>query len=84
MRPLLALLTATLIAQPSLAQPLAPGQPAGVIHARMSAGQEALMIGTGVAIMTAVGIVVGGGSGAGITTGPSFPVQQPVSTAATS
>jgi hypothetical protein len=70
MRVLLALISAALIAQPSLAQPLSPGMPAGVKHARMTANQEALMIGAGVAIMTAVGIVVGGGSGAGISTGP--------------
>ena len=83
MRVLLALLAVALIAQPSLAQPLEPGQPAGLRHARMTASQEALMISAGVAIMTAVGLVVGGGSGAGITTGPSFPSQQVISTATT-
>ena len=69
MRVLIVLLAACVITQPSLAQPLAPGKPAGVKHARMTADHEALLIGAGVAIMTAVGIVVGGGSGAGITTG---------------
>jgi hypothetical protein len=69
MRVIVALLAAASIAQPSLAQPLEPGKPAGVKHARMTANHEALMIGAGVAIMTGVGIVVGGGSGAGITTG---------------
>jgi hypothetical protein len=74
MRVLIALFAAALMAQPSLAQPLEPGKPAGVPKARITANQEALMLGTGVAIMTAVGLVVGGGAGAGITTGPVFPL----------
>ena len=39
------------------AAPLAPGKPAGVRAARMSAWNEAVMIGTGAAIMAGVGIL---------------------------
>ena len=39
------------------AEPLSPGRPAGIRQARIESGSEALMIGTGAAIMVAVGIL---------------------------
>lgn len=77
MRVLIAFLAIALVAQPSLAQSLAPGKPAGVLQARVSSGREALMLGAGAAIMLAVGLAVSGGAQAGISTGlviPSNPV----------
>jgi len=77
MRAYIALLAVVLIAQPSLAQPLAPGKPAGVQQARVSSNREAIMLGTGAAIMLTVGLLVSGGAQAGVSTGlviPSNPV----------
>jgi hypothetical protein len=69
MRVFIALLAVVLVAQPSLAQPLAPSKPAGVKQARVNSNREAIMLGTGAAIMLAVGIVVSGGTSSGPNTG---------------
>ena len=62
---LAALLTAGLLANGALAEPMAPGRPAGVHQAaRMTSNQTALMIGTGAVIMAGVGILVSGTSSA--------------------
>lgn len=63
-----AVLAAGLLVPGALAQPLVSGKPAGVRKARMDSGREALMIGTGAAIMAGVGIVVSGGAMAGPST----------------
>jgi hypothetical protein len=72
-----AVLAAVLLVTGAAAEPLAPGKPAGVRQARLSSGTEAVMLGTGAAIMLTVGILVSGGAGSGISTGliiPSNPV----------
>jgi hypothetical protein len=77
MRFVVALLAVALIVQPVLAQPLAPGKPAGVTQARISSNREAIMLGTGAAIMLTVGLLVSGGAESGPNTGiviPSNPV----------
>lgn len=51
------LVAASLSATAVQAEPLAAGKPAGVRAARMSAWNEAVMIGTGAVIMAAVGIL---------------------------
>ena len=78
-----ALLAAGLLVTGAGAQPLAAGKPAGVRKARMDASTELLMIGTGAAIMTGVGIVVSGGALSGPNTGlqiPSQPIVAPATT----
>jgi hypothetical protein len=62
-----AMLAASLFVTGSLvggasAEPLRPGYPAGVLKARGNAGNTALMIGTGAAIMLGVGILASGNS----------------------
>lgn len=83
MRVFIALLVAVLVSQPSLAQPLAPGKPAGVKQARLDSTYEAEMIGTGAAIMLAVGLVVSGGASSGSNTGIEIQSQQIVVAPAT-
>jgi hypothetical protein len=83
MRIVIAFLAAGLIAQPSVAQTLAPGKPAGVKQARIDSGTEALMFGAGAAIMLGVGIAVSGGALSGPNTGliiPSQPMIAPTTT----
>jgi len=70
-----AFLAAGLLVTGAVAEPLAPGKPAGVHKARLSAGTEALMLGAGAAILAGVGIAVSGGALSGPNTGPSFPGQ---------
>ena len=72
-----AVLAAVLLVTGAAAQPLAPGKPAGVRQARISSNTEAIMLGTGAAIMLTVGILVSGGAESGPNTGiliPSNPV----------
>ena len=72
-----AVLAAVLLVTGAAAEPLVPGKPAGVSEARLGSGTEAVMLGTGAAIMLAVGILVSGGAGSGISTGliiPSNPI----------
>jgi len=72
-----AVLAAVLLVTGAAAQPLAPGKPAGVLQARISSNTEAIMLGTGAAIMLTVGILVSGGAESGPNTGiliPSNPV----------
>jgi hypothetical protein len=58
MRALLTVLVAaSLSATTAQAEPLAAGRPAGVRAARMSAWNEAVMLGTGAVILAAVGIL---------------------------
>jgi hypothetical protein len=57
-----AVLAASLLVHGASAEPLAPGRPAGVHAARMTATDTALMLGTGAAIMAAVGILISGNS----------------------
>ncbi|HTA30911.1 MAG TPA: hypothetical protein VK731_10510 [Candidatus Cybelea sp.] len=83
MRVVTALLAVAVIAQPSVAQPLAPGKPAGVRQARIDSGTEALMIGLGAAIMLGVGITVSGGASSGPNTGTIIPSQPLVAPATT-
>ncbi|MBA2590229.1 MAG: hypothetical protein H0U98_16575 [Alphaproteobacteria bacterium] len=59
-----AVLAASLLATGAFAQTLAPGRPAGVHPARMTANQTALMLGTGAVIMAGVGILISGDSSA--------------------
>jgi hypothetical protein len=44
------------------AEPLRPGYPAGVLKARVNAGNAAIMFGTGAAILAGVGILASGDS----------------------
>lgn len=44
------------------AEPLRPGYPAGVLKARVNAGNAAVMLGTGAAILAGVGILASGDS----------------------
>jgi hypothetical protein len=44
------------------AEPLRPGYPAGVLKARGNAGNTAVMLGTGAAILAGVGILASGNS----------------------
>ena len=83
MRFFIALLAVVLIAQPSLAQSLAPGKPAGVQQARVSSNREAIMLGTGAAIMLTVGLLVSGGAQAGVSTGLVLPGGQVTSVSTT-
>jgi len=46
------------------AEPLRPGYPAGVLKARVNAGNAAVMLGTGAAILAGVGILASGDSSA--------------------
>ena len=55
-------LAASLLANGASAEPLRPGRPAGVIQARMTATETALMLGTGAVIMAGVGILASGTS----------------------
>jgi hypothetical protein len=58
MRLVFAVLAAAALFIPAAqAEPLAPGKPAGVRAARLSTWNEAVMLGTGALILTAVGIV---------------------------
>ena len=57
------------------AQPLEPGQSAGVRKARISPTSETLMLSTGAAIMAGVGIAVSGGALSGSSTGAAIPSQ---------
>jgi hypothetical protein len=78
-----ALLAAGLLVTGAVAQPLAPGKPAGVRKARLDPSTKALMIGTGAAIMAGVGIVVSGGAMSGPNTGlqiQSQPIIAPATT----
>ena len=77
-----AVLAASLLVSGAVAQPLVPGKPAGVRKARIDSSTEALMIGTGAAIMAGVGIAVSGGA----LSGPSTQLQiqsQPIVAPAT-
>jgi hypothetical protein len=62
MRVLIAALAVCLTIQPSMAEPLSPGHPAGVNQARLSSSQQTWMIGIGAVIMIGVGIAVSGGA----------------------
>jgi hypothetical protein len=78
-----ALLAAGLLVTGAVAQPLIPGKPAGVRKAKLDPSTEALMIGTGAAILAGVGIVVSGGALSGPNTGlqiPSQPIVAPATT----
>jgi len=57
-----AVLATSLLASGAFAQALAPGRPAGVHQARMSATNTALMLGAGAVIMAGVGILASGTS----------------------
>ena len=57
-----ALLAASLVVTAVQAEPLAPGKPAGVRAARLSAWNTAVMLGTGGIILAGVGILVSGTS----------------------
>ena len=85
MRALITLLVAaSLSAASAQAEPLAAGKPAGVHAARMSAWNEAVMMGTGAIILAGVGILVSRNSSAALTT-PHFDSNAvPVSPSATS
>jgi hypothetical protein len=65
------LVAASLSATTVQAEPLSAGRPAGVHAARMSAGNEAIMIGTGALILAGVGILVSRNTSAALTT-PHF------------
>lgn len=65
MRVLIAALAVCLTIQPSVAQPLSPGHPAGVKQARLTSSEETWMIGLGAVIMLGVGIAVSGGAVSG-------------------
>ena len=82
-----AVLAAVLLVTGAAAETLAPGKPAGVRQARISSNTEAIMLGTGAAIMLTVGILVSGGAESGPNTGiliPSNPaVVSPTSSTAT-
>ncbi|MGZ5925577.1 MAG: hypothetical protein ACXWLJ_02780 [Rhizomicrobium sp.] len=67
----LVLVAASLSAISAQAEPLAAGKPAGVHAARMSAWNEAVMIGTGAAILAGVGILISRNTSAALTT-PHF------------
>ena len=55
-------LAASLLANGAAAESLRPGRPAGVIQARMTATETALMLGTGAVIIAGVGILASGTS----------------------
>ena len=57
-----AVLAASLFVTGAVAQPLSPGHPAGVRAARSDSSNTALMIGAGVVVMVAVGILISGNS----------------------
>jgi len=65
------LVAASLSAASAQAEPLAAGKPAGVHAARMSAWNEAVMMGTGAIILAGVGILVSRNTSAALTT-PHF------------
>ena len=65
------LVAASLSATAVQAEPLAAGRPAGVRAARMSAWNEAVMIGTGAIILAGVGVLVSRNTSAALTT-PHF------------
>ena len=62
------LVAASLTAASAQAEPLSAGRPAGVRAARMSAWNEAVMIGTGAIILAGVGVLVSRNSSAPLTT----------------
>ena len=68
---IMVLVAASLTAASAQAEPLAAGKPAGVRAARMSAWNEAVMIGTGAVILAGVGILVSRNTSAALTT-PHF------------
>jgi hypothetical protein len=65
------LVAASLSATAVQAEPLSAGRPAGVRAARMSAWNEAVMLGTGAIILAGVGILVSRNTSAALTT-PHF------------
>ena len=72
MRTLVTVLVAASLSAASVqAEPLAAGKPAGVHAARMSAWNEAVMLGTGAIILAGVGILVSRNTSAALTT-PHF------------
>jgi hypothetical protein len=72
MRTLISVLVAASLAATAVqAEPLAAGKPAGVRAARMSAWNEAVMIGTGAIILAGVGVLVSRNTSAALTT-PHF------------
>ena len=83
-----AVLAASLVVNGAVAQPLAPGKPAGVKQARLSAGYELELLAAGALIMTGVGLAVSGSAIPGTVNSQSIPSQQvvvpPVSTISTS
>lgn len=83
-----ALLAVILVAQPSLAQPLSPGHPAGVRQARMSSTRELWMLSVGALVMIGVGIVASKGSDSDVLGTQNIPSNQipiaPVVTSGTS
>ncbi len=81
MRVFIVLLAVVLVAQPSLAQPLAPGKPAGVQQARLGSTYEIEMLGAGALIMTVVGVIASRQSST--VNSQSFPSEQIVVSTAT-
>ena len=81
MRVFIALLAVVLVAQPSLAQSLAPGKPAGVKNARLSSNYEIEMLSAGALIMTVVGVIASRQSST--VNSQSFPSEQIVVSTAT-
>jgi hypothetical protein len=82
-----AVLAAVLLVTGAAAETLTPGKPAGVRQARVSSNTEAIMIGTGAAIMLTVGILVSGGAESGPNTGVQIsgnPLAAPAATVSTS
>jgi hypothetical protein len=78
-----ALVAASLLVTGAVAQPLAPGKPAGVKKARIDSGTEALILGTGAVILAGVGVAVSGGALSGPNTGlqiQSQPLVAPTTT----
>jgi hypothetical protein len=78
-----AMLAASLLVTGAVAQPLAPGRPAGVKQARLNSNYEMEMLGAGAAILIGVGIAVSGGAMSGPNTGiviPSQPLVAPTTT----
>ncbi len=81
MRVFIALLAVVLVVQPSLAQPLAPGKPAGVHEAKMSTNREMEVFGAGALILTVVGVIASRQSST--VNSQSFPSQQIVASTTT-
>ena len=57
-------LAAGLLVPAAIAQPLPAGRAAGLVKARMTSTQTALLLGTGGVIMAGVGILISGNSSA--------------------